>query len=1379
MMIAWRIIRRLVFLFIAVIISANTIAYVVINNAFVHDWMKKEINAKIFNVHGFDFDVGKIYVNFLESRLEVNDLVVSEKINKLQKIAIVSKLTVGFYSWNPVSWVPRARYLAIEGWSVDLSITERLTKKDDKKPETKFDLHATFDSLRNFIGHQIEFKNGVIFRKNDSQKTTDLKISDFFLKYDPESQEREISLILKADRSNLCLSVSGVCASALPIESAALNLSYTNNRRARLESFEISGSYGRWTTTGDFSLSENFTIEDYNLRTQGESEAGIWFQLGGLPGSGSFSANLNLSSRKSEPKSEASNKQFAPIVGGKVSWKNLSLDGFDIYSGSADVAYSERIIRYQNAQLFTPGGAIIEAYGEYNLQDRMQYSNHAKLKNMTFVELMAGLDAPTNVVNFTMSSSALKVGGEINPGEKKGFILVVEGDVDTTNLTVPSFEKNKRNLPQCKVRLKLESDSHHMTFKGSSLTCDADEEVSEFVLQKGILDYDLSRQEFRFTGSSVPASIVSYFVDEDISGSIGLRGSILGSKKTGVVFSSDVQINDANVYNLDIPRVSGRLEIDEKNLKMFDVEGWFDDDRQTPNIDLNFLRLGFNTSQIEVEGGIEANVSDLFSFLDDVQSDILDDLSGFAVIRNIKINGNYRKILNSSIEAKLNVKNFSYGEAKCRSLQATLLCQSGWCSGSRVFAQDLFLGQQKNGVLKKSDVRGDGLPQSTAIVEIESFSERAISIRTDIKAIPFRVEDDAGSALSGKVDLRGSLQGGWKDWELSASARVDELKYAEHSLGSIVATGSSHGGGPLNVIVSGVFDQAQARFVFDHSLRKSSEIYLSLRSLELFKYIPSLTKSTHRLNGVLSAELSMDGPGLAQLTESGRDFVTLMTGHGLMRQARVQFGSEAFNLAEPMKIRFEDGELSYSPLLMKGELGELRSSGSYLLSESRFLSRVEGNLDAVFLPQLTGMISQSSGNIIFRGNILGDRDGFRFRGESRFENIYLSGRYFSPPLTALNGRVVFQDSKIEIPQMTATKGNGQIDLVGSVDLKPSGGKSEGAPEPSVALRMSIRSAQFRWPQEIFETAESTLDGQVELAGRGRPYLLNGDVRVLKGRAYRDATCQEMLRVGSASASVETELANSSNPLLQLNLSIEADNNITLQTSCIRGRLSSALKITGTDLQPIVAGQIRLDNGQLTLLKTRFEVTRADAFFDNLVQVEPRLEAQMVAKIEKYSVFVGAEGPLSRPRLNLWSDPSVGPDGMALSRQALIRMISTNRGPGETTQTAVTQALANGVVGFFDDPLSQAVSRITRGFVDRFELQPILESGQSSWRARVSRDLGEKFNLGLDIESNSQSLTGEIFINDSVNVLGGFDRRSTQIGTYSELKGGFRFQFGGN
>ncbi|NBW83256.1 hypothetical protein EBR21_16020 [bacterium] len=435
---------------------------------------------------------------------------------------------------------------------------------------------------------------------------------------------------------------------------------------------------------------------------------------------------------------------------------------------------------------------------------------------------------------------------------------------------------------------------------------------------------------------------------------------------------------------------------------------------------------------------------------------------------------------------------------------------------------------------------------------------------------------------------------------------------------------------------------------------------------------------------------------------------------------------------------------------------------------------LEAKLESDILSQVTDLISHSTGSVIVNGEIEKSEEGTSLRGEARLENVSIGGKYFVPPITGLNGRLVFDDSRIEIPSLTGAKGNGQIDLVGTIDLASENGRM--AREPSLALRANFRSAQVRWPQDFFETVETTLEGQVEVTGTGRPYGLNGDLRISKGRAYRDATCQEFIRSGSSSS--ESSLAKTTNPNVTLNVAIEADNSFTVQSNCIRGRLSSAVRLSGSDVEPILAGQVRLDNGVLNLLKTRFDVTRAEAVFDNIVKIEPKLDAQMVAKIDKYNVFVGAEGSLSKPRLNIWSDPSTGPDGNPLSRPVLIRMISTGRGPGETTQTAVTQAIANQVVGLFDDPLSQAVSKITRGFVDRFELQPILDGGQSSWRARASRDLGEKFNLGLDYEPSRQSLTGTIFINESVNMVGGFDRRSSQIGSYSEISGGLKFQFGG-
>ncbi|MEY2988301.1 MAG: hypothetical protein RJB13_1822, partial [Pseudomonadota bacterium] len=525
---------------------------------------------------------------------------------------------------------------------------------------------------------------------------------------------------------------------------------------------------------------------------------------------------------------------------------------------------------------------------------------------------------------------------------------------------------------------------------------------------------------------------------------------------------------------------------------------------------------------------------------------------------------------------------------------------------------------------------------------------------------------------------------------------------------------------------------------------------------------------------VLSGDMSLSGPGLRQSLGAFAKALKSLNGAGEIYAMRGQIGGETFSLKNRTAVRLSGGEFSYTPFVLEGVSLKLSNFGRYNFVSSEYSGRVSISAGASVLSGITPQISQADGELQFDAELRLGPDIRKVSGQGQIKNVSLAGRYLTPPISGLNGRVVLQDSKLEIPSLSGSKGNGQVEVVGSIEFDGQEGDKAG---PSIALRTNIKSAQFRIPQELFETVEATVDGQLEFVGRGRPFLLNGDLKLLKGRAFRDATCQELVNTSGISPS-DRSVSESQDPFLILNLNLEADNSMTLQTTCLRGRVSADLRLTGDELAPVLAGQIRLENGQLNLLKTRFDVTRADALFDNLVRTEPRLEAQMVARIDRYSVFVGADGPLSRPRLNIWSDPSTGPDGTPLTRATLIRMISTNRGPGDTTQTAVTQAIANGVVGLFDDPLSQAVSKITRGFVDRFELQPILEAGQSTWRARVSRELGEKFNLGLDWEPNSQSLTGEIFINESVNVLGGFDRRSNQIGSYSELKGGFRFQFGG-
>jgi hypothetical protein len=1366
------------FLFVTLVVASNTIAYVVLNNKFVHEWMHKEINERIFQQHDLIFSIDTVSLNFLETQLTLRGVKIQNLKSESTPLLSVGTLSVGFDPWNRLgNWIPRMRYVSASDWKFDLQLMKHFSGDQNRDTAEVIDVEKILESMRPYVGQQIDFKNGNIFDSKRASGNLDINLDSLFFKYNSSAAKDGVTLVLDAQKSRICKGAEKICEMEVQFDHLIVNLTHLPQRPWRIERFETTGPYGSWNARGEITLEPTLHVSQYSFNLQGSADASPWFRLAGLVGSGHFNSNVKIAN---EVVSEKVLKRFpAPVVEGKVSWKGLRLSGFDIYTGETDLVYASETIRYRNAVLTTPAGARLEAHGVYELSGKMSYKNSAKIRQFPFTELMAGLDVPTNAMDFMMDTDDLQVTGELNPEKKRGFVLLVEGLVAASRLRTPSFEPNKRRLPACNVNLRLETDTRAMHFEGSSAVCVGNdgEFSTRVLLQRGVLDYMTSKNEFRFVVSDGNAAAISYFVDEDISGTFDLRGSILSAPKIPVTFAADVQLNEGKIITLAANRISGHIELSTSGLKATAVEAWFDEDAQTPNVTLNNFNFGFKDRSLNLEGSLSGKISDLLALLGEEKRDAFGPSEGTLRVSKIHLAGKTDRLSQGLLQAEVQVKDLSSKILKARDLRASISCHQGWCSGSRIFAHDVALGQASLKRPKNGEARRDALFDSTAIVEFDSLSDRALSLRADLQSVPFEWGAGGKKAVSGSLDFRGGIQGGWKDWELSSMARVDGLSLFEVPLGGMLINATSHGGGAVNLVASGLFDQIQARLIFDHQLQKSTQLYINMRSFEIFKYLSIFSNTAVRPGGAVTGEFSIDGPGLKNLMQGKEELYKALSGDGVVQKFQCETGGESFALERPVLVDLKSGLVKFTPVTIKGRTGGLVGRGQFDLRNSHFSSQIDGQLDAVLLTQWMSGLSQASGNIIVNANLDVSQEGSRVRGEARAENVFLSGQYLTPPVTSLNGRVVFQDSKIEIPSLTASKGSGQLDLIGTIDLQPDEALTISEQDPSIALRANIRSAMFRWPQPLFDTVETNLDGQIELVGKSRPYLLNGEVKILKGRAYRDATCQELLSVNVGGASDKSIVAVQ-RPFAQLNLSLDADNSFTLQTTCIRGRVSSSLKFSGTDVEPVIGGQVRLDNGQLNLLKTRFDVTRADAVFDNMVRMEPRLDAQMVAKIEKYSVFVGAEGPLSRPRLNIWSDPSTGPDGTPLSRPTLIRMISTNRGPGETTQTAVTQALANGVVGFFDDPLSQAVSKITRGFVDRFELQPILESGQSSWRARVSRDLGEKFNLGLDLEPNSQSLTGELFINESVNVLGGFDRRSSQIGTYSELKGGFRFQFGG-
>jgi hypothetical protein len=205
-----------------------------------------------------------------------------------------------------------------------------------------------------------------------------------------------------------------------------------------------------------------------------------------------------------------------------------------------------------------------------------------------------------------------------------------------------------------------------------------------------------------------------------------------------------------------------------------------------------------------------------------------------------------------------------------------------------------------------------------------------------------------------------------------------------------------------------------------------------------------------------------------------------------------------------------------------------------------------------------------------------------------------------------------------------------------------------------------------------------------------------------------------------------------------------------------------------------------------VLKANFEIQKAEVIFDSPIAFDPRLDIQMTSQIEGYQIFMNLDGYSSSPRTSFWSEPSTTPWGAPVGQAEILRMIASGRAPKSEAAggSALASQVANYVYGStaLDESISKAFSKLTAGFVETVRLQPIIENGQTAWKASLSRSVGDRFNLGLDVEQsplvNNQSLTGTLYLNQTVNVLGGFDRKSNQSESYLELSGGLRFMFGG-
>jgi len=770
----WRIIRRLIFLFVMLFISANTIAYLILNNDFVHDWFRDQAN-KYLTQYNVELSIGQMSLNFLESQLKISKVSIRNLTEDKNELAKTESLIIGYDAWKlDENWIPSLRFITFEGWKVDAALAKKIDMGKDagSKPELK--ISQLLDFAKKFLGRQVEFKNGQLTDERDGRRRMDVTIKSLFVKIGTDESRSGLTVLSDLGQSMFCLSDDEPCSKAVLLTSAELNAEMSVDGTARIERLGFRGGYGDWQTSGQVRFGPNFKVLNYNLKLDGSAEATPWLHLAGMQGQGNFKAGVYLNPSSGKSSDQQVSVDLTPEIHGRISWSSVNLSGYDLYTGSADIHYGNEKITYKNAQINTPAGAEIDSRGEFSLTGTMPYMNTARIRRFPFTELMGGINVPTDVIQYQMETQELLVNGEIQAGEKKGFTLVIAGQVAVTEMRVPSFEPNQVKLPNCDVKLRIDSDAQHMSFAGSAANCANGADHSETVINliRGQIDYTSSKNDFQFFVQNAQASLISYFINEDVEGEVNLRGSIFASAQTPVVFKADAQLNNGSIFGLDVPRVGAQISLDAQGMTVRNAEAWLVSDEQRPSLDLRHLSLGFRSRKIDLDARFDGNLSDALRAFGERGRELAKSMRGNLNVSQLRIQGNLNDILKSDLDIKLRLRNLADPRISSSDVRATLVCQQGWCSGSRLYLENVSLGDDSLALAGNGRATSGGLALSKAIVEIESVSAKSLSARLDIQSVPMRFRSDGRDVLSGVFDLRGSIQGGLRDWEVSASGRL-------------------------------------------------------------------------------------------------------------------------------------------------------------------------------------------------------------------------------------------------------------------------------------------------------------------------------------------------------------------------------------------------------------------------------------------------------------------------------------------------------------------------------------------------------------------------------------------------------------------------------
>ena len=451
---------------------------------------------------------------------------------------------------------------------------------------------------------------------------------------------------------------------------------------------------------------------------------------------------------------------------------------------------------------------------------------------------------------------------------------------------------------------------------------------------------------------------------------------------------------------------------------------------------------------------------------------------------------------------------------------------------------------------------------------------------------------------------------------------------------------------------------------------------------------------------------------------------------------------ENINIRNEGPIRFSLARqvLSLQQLHLVAEDTDLSATGTAELAENKRLDlAANGHVNLKIIQSLSPdytSYGQLAMNVRVRGTIANPR----LNGEVQISNGGISYIDLPNGLSDANGKLFFNNDRLQISQLTARTGGGTVNMTGYVTYARTLGFN---------IQAKANDIRLRYPPGVSAMA----DANVRLTGTLQNSLLSGDVTITRfGLNPRFDFAQYLAR-----SRQPENVVNPKSPMnnVRLDLHVTSTPELQVQTSLAKLSGDVDMRLRGTALRPSALGRVVIVEGDIFFNGTKYHLERGDVTFTNPTRIQPIVDVEASTRVRDYDITLGFHGPTEKLSTTYRSDPP-------LATADIIALLAFGRTREESALQPVsnqnfTETASNAILG---QALNATVSsRVQKLFgVSRIKIDPQVggaENNPSTARVTIEQQVANNLTVTYITDlarSNQQVISVEYNVSRAVSLV---------------------------